>query len=355
LLSNPFGCASRALSRQSARSALTSVQTAVPTGSMAAAQTRSVTERIETHFPSRLVFLLLAVACAHPPRTEVLPVHLDWLPFYWVSAAADSISFEHAGIIFRVPLRAGSPPSLVQLDLAASGGLPDGLPEPAGASHIARPEGQLYGILGARGRLSLPAAASDSSLQSWRRAEIGTVGLPNYIGQSLVLDFVRQRFCVIHARALVDQLAAKALAVIPLPRGQYDRIELGLVTPSGQRFRALLDTGLSPFPLWTTRSLWQELTGLTAPGPRTRIYRLPNPRGDLVFVGAPVRPGVQLESWKLPVIEAVFLAEGPAHTALEAWQPPIDAILGPSLFAGRAVVLVDFPGGRLAFLPPSKW
>src|SRR5262245_15205649 len=103
---------------------------------------------------TRALVLLVAfsIGCSHPQTTAVPAVALDWTPFYWVRASTETASFEHASILYRTSI-GGRKPSLVQLDLASSGQLTSGLPEPLGTVHQARPVGQLYGLLGERGRL----------------------------------------------------------------------------------------------------------------------------------------------------------------------------------------------------------
>lgn len=297
-------------------------------------------------------FVLMAWGCVHPPPPQVPPIQLPWTPFYWVRASTPGMDFPWASILFRLQVRPGSAPRLVQLDLGGSGNMPDGLPEPDGMPRSARPHGQLYGLLGARAKLEVASERPDSGPASWRREEIGTVGLPNYLREGLVLDFVHDRLASVALPADADALAAKALAVFPLERGQFDRVLLPLTTPDGRTYQALLDTGLSPFPLWASQAAWQELTGLQGPGAGTNSYRLPNPHGELVFIGAPARRQLSLGTWRLPRTEIVYLAQGPAQAGPEEWHPPTEVILGPSLFAGHAALFVDLPRRRAALLRP---
>jgi len=298
------------------------------------------------------VFACVTLGCARPPAPQVPPIQLSWTPFYWVRASTPAMDFRRASILFHLPVRPGSAPRLVQLDLGGSGNLPDGLPEPAGTVRTPRPQGQLYGLLGARAKLEVATARSDSGLASWRREEIGTVGLPNYLREGLILDFVHDRLASVPRPATADVLAANALAVFPLERGEFDRVLLPLTTPGGRTYQALLDTGLSPFSLWASQAVWKELTGLEGPSPGTRSYRLPNPLEELVFIGAPARRQLSLGPWRLPRTEVVYLAQGPARAGPEEWRPPADLILGPSLFAGHATRFVDLPRRRAALLKP---
>src|SRR6266705_3348322 len=97
----------------------------------------------------RLLLLLTVISCTGRPAEPVLPADLPWQPFYWARVGGDSARFDQAAMLVELPLRRGTAPSLVQLDLAASGMMPEGFP-PAGGnrgSTVLRRTGQLYGLL----------------------------------------------------------------------------------------------------------------------------------------------------------------------------------------------------------------
>jgi hypothetical protein len=280
----------------------------------------------------------------------VSPEPLPWVPFYWVRAVTDSARFDHAAMLFRLQVRPVGPPSIVQLDLGGSGGMPDGFPLPARDFRGVPPirKGQLYGLLGTGPRLALLDRSADSAMTRWQESEVGTVGLPNFLSRTLILDFPNRRLASIPGRQSFERLLDPAAVTLQLEQGRYDRAVVPLSTATGAVYRALLDTGLSPFPLWTTRAIWEQLTGLGGPGRGTRTYRFGSRRGEFVFVAARPRTELRLATWTLQPPEVVYLSRGPVGASIEEWSSGVDIVLGASLWARSTVVLIDLTRHRIA-------
>jgi hypothetical protein len=226
--------------------------------------------------------------------------------------------------------------------------MPDGYPPPGRELATTPPigRGELYGLIGAA-RFELRPPPSDSALKAWQHGDVGTVGMLNYLTEPLLLDLANHRLAAIPRTPGLDSILGPAAVILGLERGRYDRAVVPLTGPSGTALRALIDTGLSPFPLWTTRKIWQELTGLLGPGPRTRTYRLRNRRGEMVFVGAKTRARLSLGSWPLQPSEVVYLVSGPASAPIEFWTTDVDVVLGASVWNERGILLIDLTGHRL--------
>ena len=228
--------------------------------------------------------------------------------------------------------------------------MPDGFPPPPrdlrGLSPIR--SGQLYGLLGTGPRLALLDSATDSAMTRWQESEVGTVGLPNYLSRTLILDFPNRRLASIPSGQSLELLLGGAAVTLPLERGRYDRAVVPLSTANGAVYQSLLDTGLSPFPLWTTRAIWEQITGLGGPGPATRTYRFGSRRGEFVFVAARARMELRLATWALQPAEVVYLARGPVGASLEEWSSGVDIVLGASLWARSTVVLIDLATHQIA-------
>ena len=297
----------------------------------------------------RCLALLPLLACSRPPTGTATARDFPWTPFYWVRASTDSTRFDHAAMLFRLQVRPTGTPSLVQLDLGGSGGMPDGFPSPARDFRGIPPlrQGQLYGLVGSTPGLELMGGGSDSTLLHWRENEIGTVGLPNYLQSALLVDFVNRRLAAIPRPTSLQLVLGPDVVMLELEAGRFDRAVLPLSASNGPVYRALLDTGLSPFPLWTTRAIWEDLTGLSGPGIGTRSYRVSNRRGGMVFIGAPARQALRLGAFELPGPEVVFLASGPVGAKIEEWSSGVDIVLGASVWARGAVLLIDPSRHRL--------
>ena len=288
------------------------------------------------------------LGCAKSPGPSVPAVDIPWTPFYWVSARTDSLEFDFTGILLHLQLRQSGPRSLLQMDLAGSGNMPNGFPRFArelGPPPRVRP-GELYGLLGPAIPRRL-VGAPDSLRDHWREGEVGTWGLPNYLSNTLLLDFPNRRLATLPQSVDWAPLLGPSAVIAPLEKGQLDQVVIPVGMSTGRVLRGILDSGLSPFPLWTTREVWQDLTGLGGAGPGTRIYRIPNRGGAMVFVGAPLRVPLGIGAWSLRIPEVVYLAQGPAGAALEEWRPQVDLVLGPAAFARNTVLAIDLAHSRL--------
>ncbi len=136
----------------------------------------------------------------------------------------------------------------------------------------------------------------------------------------------------------------------------YDssRVRIPLLTGGARPLQVLFDTGLSPFPLWTTRQHWMRLTGRDGTEPDNRRHRLRHPAGALTFVGARFRQEIRVGGVSLGRLDVVFLEEGPAEARLEHWPFAVDGVLGPSAFGDGLIVAMDLRGPRMAILPAGS-
>ena len=293
---------------------------------------------------------IVTIACSHSvPGTRAAPLDLTWSPFYWAAAGDDSLRFPQAAILLEVSLRAGPAPSLVQLDLAASGGMPDGFP--SADRQLVRRTGELHGLLAGMTAISMRRGSLPAEDLAMR--EIGVFGLANYDRQGLIIDMRVQRLATFPPPADLSSAFGSGTVVVPI-EFTTNRVLIPVMVGGSDTFRALLDSGLSPFPLWTTFALWQRLTGRLGPGVGTKSYRLAGRSGAMLFVGAPVTQQLRLGSWPLQGIEVVYLADGPAGAALESWPNGVDAVVGPIALTATGWIILDIPHRRLGLAPPRR-
>ncbi len=289
----------------------------------------------------------LAGACGRPQAPPIEPELARWRSFAWASVAAGPLQFDHAAIL--LPDTSGrSGGTWLQLDLAASGTMPRGYPVPGDhrAERRSPTRTSLDGLLSAYQtvRASLPGSAPPSAL-----TQIGTYGLPGFEYSTLLLDFARQRLGILPPKAELPAALWPPERTTPI-RYDGDRVVVPIRGLDGLAFDALLDTGLSPFPLWTTRDLWNEITD----GPSRPVsvrYSLFQADGELVFVGARARPGLRIAATELGPIEVVYLDRGPNGAGFERWPFKVDAVLGPSAFRDRFLMALELRTSRMALLP----
>lgn len=293
-----------------------------------------------------LLFLLAACAPSAPPS----PIPLDlarWHRFTWAAVAADSTRFDRAAILVVDSLTDRSTSEvLLQLDLAGSGTMPFGFPSST-APLPARD--RLHGLLHGYGpvTVSTPPGQSDPGPLH----QIGSFGLPEFELSPLLLDFARQRISILPPLRELPAAIWKPERTTGL---SYDgsRVLIPLLTGGAVPLRALFDTGLSPFPLWTTRAHWARLTSRDGTERDTRRYILRHPAGTLTFLSATSREEIRIGGVSLGRLEVVFLEDGPPEARLEAWPSAVDAVLGPRAFGDRVIVAMDLRQRRMALLPP---
>ena len=295
----------------------------------------------------RWVFLGGALACSRAQPAPVIPADLPWESFRWVTAVYPDFHLERAA--FVLPTRAGSSGrrSLLQLDLAASGNMPFGYPGPRVAAPLAM-KGRLHGLAWSAVSLELAPSPSDTTPLS-AADEIGTLGQPRFERSPLVLDYRGMRMATLGAGAVLPMSLESAASFVPL-ESRAERYAFALEMDGRAVGTVDLDTGLSPFPLWVTRSLWSDLTGRSGAEPDNLVRRLPSEGGELVMVGAPAARSLRAGGVDLGKPVVWFLRDGPPGAALERWSWRMEGIAGNLLFADRFVLIVDLGRRRLGFV-----
>ncbi len=294
----------------------------------------------------------MASGCIHhAPVVQATPIALRWTPFYWAMAGNGSVRFQRAAILLEVQLMDGQPPSVVQLDLAASGEMPDGFPVVTASRDPIRRTGELHGVLS--GVTAVSMRRGSGAAENLATREIGVFGLPNYERQGLIIDVRGERLGTFAPPADLQAAFGPAATVVAIDFTGNQVIVPILAGPS-DTVRALFDTGLSPFPLWTTFAVWKKLTGRDGPGAGTTSYRLAGRSGPMRFVGAALTVPVRLGNRALPVSEAVYLVDGPPGSALENWPDRLDAVIEPAALTASDWIILDIPHRRLGLAKPLR-
>jgi hypothetical protein len=244
----------------------------------------------------------LVLACGRPAAP--VPVDVRWRPFFWASVTIDSATFAGAAVVLSDP-REPTPvtASMLQLDVGSSGTWPLGFPSKASVSAIPTDDIRLHGLLTNAKTIAIVRTRPDVAAPA-QLLRLGTLGLQSFSTDLLFLDFKLERLGI--APNPIATIPWGTAGVVPVEyRGDYVVVR---VAASGQpAFRALLDSGLSPFPLWTSPGQWSLLTGRQPDDPRNRRYEIPHPTGRLIFVGAPTRSALRVGPVSLGSVEAVVL------------------------------------------------
>jgi hypothetical protein len=157
----------------------------------------------------------------------------------------------------------------------------------------------------------------------------GTVGLELLLGKTFVMDFPKQRVCLLERGDLpesLDQAADWASAEIRHGKLYVD-LELNGKKLDGIHY----DTGSSPYTLDVNLSLWKEATGKSGTKDATTHYSFCCAWGhELESIGAPASGDLKIGSHVYP---KPMMTTDPAHPD-SYWNT-----LGNALFTGSIVIL----------------
>jgi hypothetical protein len=200
-----------------------------------------------------------------------------------------------------------------------------GLPLTFGGARVAHP--LLYAKYG--------EAVPLDSLRTPSTKLVGTIGGDFLAGKVLVIDYPRQRMCVLDS---VDAYWRARTAFVG-SRVKNNRMQIPL-TVKGRTHWVLFDTGASLFSLTTAEPTWQSLV---RPGPPTDTLVVGSWGKQVPFYAAPVQAPVYLGHHRLPAAAAWFTRDQRHLDFMKAEQ--IDAVTGNAFFQQRIVVL-DFKQRR---------
>ena len=210
-----------------------------------------------------------------------------------VIAATDDLScsrFEwddpSAKAVMRVPISLDGKPYWYQLDTGADVVIPYGLTKSEGWS----PRGSAVRIPNVRfAGMSFPAIlgypTKDMPDSPSPEDLHGTVGLEPLIGHALVIDFPKQRICLLERADLPESLSREAdWSPAEIRRGKLF-LDIDL---NGKKLDGILyDTGSSPDALVVDFSLWKEATGRSGSKDATNHTTAQSWGRVLEFIGAP--------------------------------------------------------------------
>ena len=299
-------------------------------------------------------------ACTSPPAAPTYP----WFPFSWYGQQLGRHTI--AKVAMLVPVRVGtlreSARLVAQFDLGSNATM---LYENALRNYFPSRR-QLYAAVdttrpgafdtGVRSyptslplafgpnRVPHPVLAAQSGDEVpkdslWTKSDklVGTIGSDFLAGRVLVIDYPRQRMCVLDS---VDAYW-RARTTFVTGRVVHHRLQIPL-TVRHHTYWAVFDTGASLFPLSTDEATWRTLAG---PGAvPTDTLPVSSWGKEVPFYGAPLRDTVYLGALALPPARAWFTRDA-RHLAF-AKAEHLDASTGNAFFTEKTVIL-DFKHSRL--------
>jgi hypothetical protein len=245
---------------------------------------------------------------------------------------AESISDK---AVMRVPISLDGKMYWYQLDTGADVVIPYGSPRHEGWS----PRGNAVRIPRVRfagmpfsSILGYPMRKMPDSL---RPQDLhGTVGLEPLIGHAFVIDFPKQRICLLERADLPESLTREADWVPAEIRHGKLFVDLDL---NGKKLDGILyDTGSSPDALAVDFSLWKEATGRSGTKDATTHANAQSWGRELEFIGAPASGDLKIGNhvYRRPLMTTV-----PAQPDSFRTEYGAQGLLGNALFIGSIIIL----------------
>ncbi|MET4107570.1 hypothetical protein [Hymenobacter sp. UYP22] len=307
--------------------------------------------------------LLTAALCACTTQRAKIPAEpvYPWFNFTWYKAQVAGRTFDKAAMLVPVQLLGLRGNFVAQFDLGSDG---TSLYENALRNYFAS-RAQLYATVDTTQRLvsdggqvsyvtaGLPLhvgptiiahpvlargageLVSKDSLHSTTPKMIGTIGANFPKGKVLIIDYPRQRMCVLDS---VDTYW-RARTTFVASRMRKGRLHIPL-TINQHTYWALFDTGASLFPLSTDEHTWKTLV---ATGPPTDSMRVSSWGEQVAFYGAPIQSDVYLGATKLPRGQAWF-NRNKRLLAFNA-EEQIAALTGNGFFS-TSILVLDYQRNR---------
>jgi hypothetical protein len=278
---------------------------------------------------------------------------ISWTPIHWESAKIGGRTVEKAALMVPVQLDGKAERIFVQLDLGA-GTQFDSVPYEQlfgkGTAPIDKPKRLPFtGTFGGarlRNEWMAVVPRQGHASPSGQPILLGTLGADFFRNRILLLDFVRQRLCILNEKTKLAETVERMASFVPLTiRGGHLMVTIKINGNSETDF--FYDTGASLFPIGTTRSKWQALTGRTGTEPGNEVWRVNSWGQEAVMVGAPITGELRLGEAKLSHPLVFFESSGIPNLANVN-------LFGNALFFDRFTVIVDIPGKRFGLIPRDK-
>ncbi len=162
----------------------------------------------------------------------------------------------------------------------------------------------------------------------------GTVGLELLIGRAFVIDFPKQRICLLERADLPESLTGEADWTSAEIRHGKLFVDLDL---NGKKLDGILyDTGSSPDALAVDLSLWQESTGRSGTKNATTHFSAQSWGRELEFIGAPASGDLKIGNH---VYQTPMMTTTPAQPDTYRTDYWGQGLLGNALFTGSIIIL----------------
>lgn len=247
----------------------------------------------------------------------------------------------------------------LQLDLGTGWPVLNEVPFTNALAHAGRPPatGETIPLSGSIGTYELVdtefrlRAAGGSKLEDPSQGKLGSLGLNFFRDRVLVIDFPGRRLAILAPDELPQDVTAEASWVPARYFNGHVYVPVRIGETEYQGF--FYDTGASIFPLTTSREIWERVTRRTGTEPDLTVLTVPSWDRKVTLVGAPAAQPVRIGSIEVAAPRVFYLEEGPEELKPQNWDPPIDGMIGNTLFLDSWVI-VDLPRNRFGLIPKRR-
>lgn len=179
-----------------------------------------------------------------------------------------------------------------------------------------------------------------------RMQKIGTLGLDFFEKHLLLLDYPAQRLAILPGDAILPVDITKTVSFFPLI-ARNEKLFVP-VTLNGKDYPDdfFFDTGASLFPVYTTRSLWQQITSRTGDEPDNRVVTGHAWGNKLKVIGAPIQGEAQIGTVQLSHPLAYFAVTGNDNSDFDKSPFKVKGSIGNAFFYEDCMVVIDLPHKR---------
>jgi len=294
------------------------------------------------------IFLLFAVTGCSPD--------IEWSQFEWRGSSIGGKTFDRAVILVPVKLKDNPKIFWMQLDTGIDVTVVYQIPFNQ-LNYPAQPiKGQedfvaLSGSIGNCPFDSFPVFIykdfGDSLDNKQEYPVIGSVGQDILAGKILLLDFPKKRFYLADSLDhTLKGLLSRASFVDLKRRDNKLFVHVQIADTSSDNF--FYDTGASLFPITTSKTMWQKLTGLQGDEKSNIRMSVPSWGQEAVLVGAPAKGELKLGTLRATSPMVYFDTTG----MIDYSQGPLkaDGLLGNALFYDEYTVVLDLIRNRFGIL-----
>lgn len=295
-----------------------------------------------------IVFLILAIIDCSPD--------IEWSQFEWRGSSIGSKTFDRAAILIPVKLKDNPKTFWMQLDT----GIDVTVVYQTPFNQLNYPtkyiQGQddfiaLSGSLGNCPFDSFPVFMykdfGDSLNDKQEYPLIGSIGQDILGGKILVIDFPKKRFCLTDSvNGALKSLLSRASFVDLNKRNNKLFVHMQVADISSDDF--FYDTGASLFPISTSKTMWQKLTGLQGNEKRNIRMSVPSWGKEAVLIGAPAKGALKFGA--IQVNNPVVYFDSTGLIDFSQWPFKTDGLLGNALFYDEYTVILDLIHNRFGIL-----